>query len=155
MPWSHCGDTIMDDSDRCPRCGISKPAWTLKVDRTRLLKLSGQRFEGDALAQVESLKEAAKDGKPFCEKCQQAWVAFRVTDALGVPLKDEDYKVVFSDGEERTGKTDANGLVQLQDFAAGKLKVVFPNRDRSELEQVAVATRETAVEAAGGEERST
>lgn len=153
MPWNHCGSTIYDDDLRCPHCGISKPAWTLKLDRTRLLKLSGQKFEGDVEAQVATLTEAAAAGTPFCEKCMQTWLALRVTDADGLPLKEEPYKVVFCNGEEREGKTDENGLVQLQDFPDGAVKVIFPDRDVSEVEQVQVATKDSAAgEDEGGED---
>lgn len=70
MPWEHCGKQVSDDQ-RCPECGVSKAAWTVKLDRTRLFTLS-RPWEGDAAAQADTLKRAAQDGTPFCEKCEKA-----------------------------------------------------------------------------------
>lgn len=70
MPWQHCGARVLDDQ-RCPTCGVSKGAWTLKFDATRLFVLSGP-WEGDPEAQAAALTAAAHVGAPFCEKCEAA-----------------------------------------------------------------------------------
>ena len=61
MPWDHCGQTVMDDQ-RCPECGISKDAWTIKLDKTRLFQLSATPYEGDADAHFLLGRAAAAGG---------------------------------------------------------------------------------------------
>ena len=136
MPWQHCGQTLTDDV-RCT-CGFSKPAWTVKLDKTRLLKLGGD-YEGDVEAQAAALEEAAATGTPFCEKCQKTWIAIKLVNADGTPAKDESYKLILASGEERTGKLDQNGMAQVQDYPPGDVKVVFPDRDTSSVVAVAAA----------------
>ena len=71
MPWEHCGRSMNDDTSRCADCGISKGAWTVKLDQTRLLQI-GRVGARDADAQVAVLKSAADQGVPFCEECEKA-----------------------------------------------------------------------------------
>ena len=70
MPWNHCGKGIADDQ-RCPACGMSKPAWTMKHDQTRTFMLSGE-YDGDAAAQTDTLQRASDSGAPFCQECADA-----------------------------------------------------------------------------------
>ncbi|RMG17057.1 MAG: hypothetical protein D6731_04785 [Planctomycetota bacterium] len=98
MPWQHCGRTMMDD-EVCRTCGISKPKWTLKLDRTRLFAL-GKRHEGDELLQAEALREAAKNGAPFCEKCEEYERARQAEQAKALEQASRDGTPFCEDCEE-------------------------------------------------------
>jgi hypothetical protein len=71
MPWEHCGESINEDHFRCPECGVSKGAWTIQVDQTRLFALGRGAWKGDVEAQVQALESAGEKGIPFCQKCEQ------------------------------------------------------------------------------------
>jgi hypothetical protein len=79
------------DDQRCPSCGISKPAWTVRMDRTRLFAL-GKEWDGDPDSQVPVLLAASELGTPFCEKCEAAKNAAEVViqslelDVLAPPV---------------------------------------------------------------------
>jgi hypothetical protein len=85
MPWEHCGQQVMDDS-LCPACGTSKARWTLRFDKTRRLRLSGDDLDEEA--QAIALLGAADDGAPFCEECERARQAER--EAAAGRGEDED-----------------------------------------------------------------
>ena len=42
MPWEHCGLFVLDD-EPCPGCGITKAAWTIEIEKTRVFQLSAKR----------------------------------------------------------------------------------------------------------------
>lgn len=74
MPWEHCGQQVPDDV-RCPTCNTSKQAWTVKLDATRVFRLSDgppEPWKGDAAAQAQALRQAAAQGAPFCEECERS-----------------------------------------------------------------------------------
>ena len=43
MPWTHCGDSITDDLEECPACGIKKADWTLFFNRTRTFTIARKK----------------------------------------------------------------------------------------------------------------
>ena len=66
MPWSHCGAEVNDVDRRCPVCGETKADWTVRLKKTRVLRLGGDQ---DEEAQVLALQAAARRGAAFCEMC--------------------------------------------------------------------------------------
>jgi hypothetical protein len=37
MPWDHCDVEFVLDDEACPKCGVTKDAWTVQVEKTRHL----------------------------------------------------------------------------------------------------------------------
>ncbi len=55
------------------------------------------------------------------------WIEVQLLDADQNPIPDEDYKIVFADGQEKNGKLDENGKAVLKDLPPGGYKIIFPN----------------------------
>ena len=93
------------------------------------------------VAQKQTLKKAAKNGTPFCEKCAKAamqaamidkdkksWVEIVLIDVEGEPIADEQYEVILPDGTKLLGETNDEGKARFEGIDIGTCKVTFPNR---------------------------
>jgi hypothetical protein len=55
------------------------------------------------------------------------WVEIQLVDVDNNPIPNEDYKIIFADGQEESGKLDENGKAVLTDLPPGGYKIIFPN----------------------------
>jgi hypothetical protein len=100
MPWKHCEHKFILDDEDCPTCGISKEAWTLEIDQTRLFQISRKKKP-----LVLELRDGAR------------------------PIPGEPYRVTLPDGRVLEGKLDEKAQVEVG-AAAGKepVRAEFPQR---------------------------
>lgn len=101
MPWEHCDQTLGDELDACPSCGIEKAAWTLQWDATRTFQVP--RRSGRPLAKLSLLDAAGASpivGQPF-----------RVAPEGGAPLE---------------GQTDEWGYGKVELPAEGPYRLSLP-----------------------------
>jgi hypothetical protein len=82
VPWSHCSTSIPDSENACPECGTSKAKWTMRLEKTRTFALA-TKWSGDPEVQAAALQNAAENGTPFCEKCDQAKRELEAQEAEG------------------------------------------------------------------------
>ena len=76
MPWTCCGDALVDSDLICPKCGKAKAAWTVKLRKTRVLQVASRfdtgveeeeppEFEDDSLAdEPPEFEDDAEDDQP-------------------------------------------------------------------------------------------
>ena len=57
----------------------------------------------------------------------QDWVEIQLMDAEQNPIPNEDYKIIFADGQEKSGKLDEKGKAVLKDLPPGGYKIIFQN----------------------------
>src|SRR5262249_30699551 len=60
---------------------------------------------------------------------QATWVAIRLTDSAGDPVKGVKYTIELPDGSTKDGKLDDNGLAKVESKKAGMCKISFPEID--------------------------
>ena len=75
---------------------------------------------GGALASAEEAQKAPE---------QATWVALRLIDSVGDPVKGVKYKIELPDGSTSEGKLDDNGLAKVESKKAGMCKISFPEID--------------------------
>jgi type VI secretion system secreted protein VgrG len=113
-------------------------------------------------SQAIALRQAAKSGVPFCEKCaaaaraaalargatpeeaeeaaqeagragaEKTWIEIQLVDADGQPVANEPFRITLPDGSDRQGVTDAAGLARFDELDPGTCELTFHKRDRSE-----------------------
>ncbi|MCO5169825.1 MAG: peptidoglycan-binding protein [Planctomycetes bacterium] len=80
MPWEHCGQDGIGDSDVCPACGVAKAAWTVEWNLTRNFRVT--RRPTLRLEVVRGPDDAPVAGTPWSvevgEQTRGGW-----TDELG------------------------------------------------------------------------
>ncbi|MEP0848526.1 MAG: type VI secretion system tip protein VgrG [Phycisphaerae bacterium] len=83
---------------------------------------------------IPTMPEPPEPEEPEPEE-EQTWAEFQLLDDDNNPVADEPYRVVLGDGTERTGSTDGQGLVRIENVKAGtSIKISFPNRGDDEWE---------------------
>jgi hypothetical protein len=102
MGWSHCEVADIADTVACPACGVTKAAWTLKVDATRTF----------TIARKTKRRE------------KTAWVEVELPGAAGAQVE-----VETPDGQLLARILDAAGLARLDGLYAEPVRVRFPGRD--------------------------
>ena len=105
MPWTCCGVALHDDALKCPRCDLTKKAWTLRLKRTRVFTLS-----------------------------REFWVEIELRDLDGKPLAGQDYRVVLPNGMAKNGTLDEQGFAHVKSPNKGLCQVSFPGYDSAEME---------------------
>ena len=68
-----------------------------------------------------------KDVKKIKKK--KSTIEIELLDEFDNPIAEEDFVVKFSDGKEKSGKTDAEGLAKIENAPEGSYQVRFPNRE--------------------------
>ena len=99
--------------------------------------------------QKQVMKQAAKTGTPFCEKCAKAknqatqinqnkpaWVEIVLVDPDNNPVANERYKVDLPDGTYVFGFTDENGKAKIEGFDPGTCKVSLIDRDAKDWRKI-------------------
>lgn len=71
---------------------------------------------------------------------QATWVAFRMTDTAGDPVKGMKYKLELPDGSTHEGMLDGNGMARVESSKAGTCKIAFPDLDAGDWEQARAGT---------------
>lgn len=54
-------------------------------------------------------------------------IKISLLDEAGHPLANEEYKVILADGNERKGRLDSDGTIEIKDIPPGKVFFEFPN----------------------------
>lgn len=95
MPWIHCNVQVLDDRP-CPKCGVGKPAWTLRYNNTRVFQIKRPKT-----------------------------LEIVLLDEEGQPLPRVAYSVVLEEGDPLTGRLDADGFASAQEVPSLECQVVF------------------------------
>ncbi|MCK6556303.1 type VI secretion system tip protein VgrG [Candidatus Binatia bacterium] len=111
--------------------------------------------------QALALRQAAREGRPFCEKCAEAarqaalargatpaeaedaaqaageqaektWVEIELLDEDERPVAGEEYRLDLADGSVRRGRLDANGKARVENIDPGTCELTFPNLDAND-----------------------
>jgi hypothetical protein len=64
----------------------------------------------------------------------QDWVEIEFLDSDGNAVPDKKYKVVFSNGDEKSGTLDSKGQARIEKVPPGKIDIQFPLDDSKENE---------------------
>ena len=99
-------------------------------DKQNKLKSSGEAAEK---------KSSSKSPDSPHQPCagEAAWIEIELFDEHDKAIPDEKYVLVLTDGTERKGKTDAKGLVRVENIEAGKCVAKFPDIDQGDWELTA------------------
>src|SRR5688572_17268768 len=100
MPWPHC-DLQVNDDVACPKCGMTKLEWTIKVASTRVFKLGGKKACKVVLYQT--------DGTTYAEGAA--------------------YRIELPDGTIEEGALNPAGYAKAQTRLPGLCWVSFPGDD--------------------------
>lgn len=106
-------------------------------------------FGGAEPVEVEE-EDAAGAGAPVeaapKPPAQATWVAIRLTDTAGDPVRQVKYKIELPDGSTKEGKLDDNGLAKVESAQSGMCKISFPEIDAGDwdLQRVAKAAAPAA-----------
>ena len=73
---------------------------------------------------------AAQDEEPA--QSEATWVAVRMVDGDGDPVKGLKFKVELPDGSVKEGALDGDGLAKIQSTKSGDCKVSFPDLDSAD-----------------------
>jgi len=58
------------------------------------------------------------------------WIEIELVDEAGDPVADVAYVITTPDGNEQTGRTNAEGSARVSDITAGQCKIRFPELDK-------------------------
>lgn len=107
MPWEHCGAEILDDQ-LCPSCGVSKDAWTIEWNATRVFKVqrTGQK---------------------------KHFLRLLLVDGAGAPVAGEPFSARLPDESVVEGALDDFGTAKLA-ATPGRALVCFPDRSAETLQ---------------------
>jgi len=72
------------------------------------------------------------------------WIAVRMTDNSGDPVKSLRYEIKLPNGDVRKGTLDDNGLARLESPTSGECTVTFPDLDASDWDAGAAAAATAA-----------
>jgi len=72
---------------------------------------------------------------PVPELPKKSWIDISMKDTEGVPKAGEPYVVIPSDGENIEGTLDVNGEARIRGVEPGTCKIIFPNRDTTEVQK--------------------
>ena len=108
--------------------------------------VSGEAISALACTQAQTLREAAKSGVPFCEKCIETekdnkeeesvpppkadedatTVSILIVDEIGIPVKNTDVYLKFANGCNRL-ETDGEGKIHPKIHETDKFEIEFDN----------------------------
>jgi hypothetical protein len=108
MPWSHCNETKIPDTEPCPGCGFKKDIWTVQWEATRTLVIAGPK---------------AKPPK----------LRFLLKDWHGVLVASEQFTVTQPEGDEVRDSTSKRGVGGAE-VSSGPVILEFPDRVPGEIE---------------------
>lgn len=103
MVWAHCDDDAILDDLRCPKCGMSKAEWTVKVGATRVFKLS----------------------LPKKKKADAGWLELVLLEPDGSPAREAAYVVDLPTGRSARGAL-VLGKARVEAIPEGTCRVTFP-----------------------------
>jgi hypothetical protein len=55
------------------------------------------------------------------------WIKIALRDDQGNPLANEEYKIIFADGSEKTGRASSDGCIDIKDIPPGKVSFELAN----------------------------
>jgi hypothetical protein len=96
-------------------------------------------------AKISSSGEAAGEAVP-----EKTWYEFQVLDAAGQPMKDEPLKVTLQSGQVIQKKTDADGVVRIEDIDASDVaSAELVDRQEGEWADLGAGERRTGAPGSG------
>lgn len=105
------------------------------LDRGDLVAFEPARpWAGTGLHAGAGAEEAPEPGPAPAARATD-WVEIVLVGEDGSPVPDERYVVTLPDGEERTGRLDAQGRARIEGIGKGECQVTLPRLDRDAWER--------------------
>jgi len=76
----------------------------------------------------EADKEKKEEKKKEKEEEIKTWAEFQLLDSSGAPVKSEKCTLTLPDGSEKTMKTNAEGVVRIENIQKGKVIIQLSDR---------------------------
>ncbi len=86
-------------------------------------------------ARATAAAPAAASPEPEETAPEATWVALRMVDSVGDPVKGMKFKIELPDGATQEGALDGDGLAKIQSTKPGSCKVFFPDLDAGDWER--------------------
>ena len=90
-------------------------------------------IEGSGISQCRADVDCCT---PAVLEPEPAWAEFTLEDDDGNPIADEEYILTCPEGNEHSGKTDAEGKARVEGIKEGVCSVKFPNRDSDAVSRI-------------------